>query len=114
MRLKLDKKDVFIMLGMTIIYFLFALINLGTTKVPQKGYTPSFVGESFTLQFDRKRYINKIGYYLGLGKDRDVKLKMKVTYKDGDGNFKGITNNGNSIDVEKKFGEVFKLKDIII
>lgn len=114
MRLKIDKKDVFIMLAMTIIYFVFALINLGTTKVPQNGYIPKQVGETFTVKFDRKRYVNRINYYCGLGVDRDVKVTMKVTYKDSDGSFKEITNNGNSINVEKKAGEVFKLKDLII
>lgn len=62
-----SKKDYILISILIVIYSTIAFINLGSTKVPQKFWQPSEVGESFYIDFGEEKQINKISYYCGLG-----------------------------------------------
>lgn len=65
---KLMKKwDVVVVTVMTLIYFLIALINLGSMDAPQTGWEPDHLYESFVVDFGREVEIDKIMLYGGLG-----------------------------------------------
>ena len=110
MRLKM--KDIIIMAVLTIIYFLVAIVNLGTREVPQRGFTPKAIGESFTVKLPKKCIINNINYYLGLGFDRELEITLKVCYKDENGDFVEISKNGKTLKIEKEPNDVFCLRNI--
>lgn len=67
MNSKITKKDVTIMIIMTVIYLVIALINLGNFESPQTGWEPQEVGESFVVDFGREVSIDKIMLFSGLG-----------------------------------------------
>ncbi|MCX7749724.1 MAG: glycosyltransferase family 39 protein [Clostridia bacterium] len=77
---KLDRKDFIIMTVMTVIYLAVALLNLGSTHVPETFWKPSQLGESFIVDFDREYDIARISYYDGIG---DIKLRIDNLEKDG-------------------------------
>jgi len=65
---KLMKKwDLVVVTVMTLIYFLIALINLGSMDAPQTGWEPDHLYESFVVDFGREVEIDKIMLYGGLG-----------------------------------------------
>lgn len=63
----LDKKDIILMGTMTLIYLVIAFINLGSTSVPQTGWTPSQAGESVTFDTGRQAQLSRIYFYFGEG-----------------------------------------------
>ena len=112
MQHKIDKKDVLIMTIMTVLYLILALINLGDIKVPQAGYTPKKVGEEWSVNFKEKHRINRINYYCGLGSNRDITLKVAVFYRINDNYYSALHVGENTVYIEKKMGECFKLKSL--
>lgn len=63
----MNKRDVLIASVMTLIYLIIALVNLGSFTIPQTGWEPKRVNESFTVDFGREVDIDKIMLFGGLG-----------------------------------------------
>lgn len=81
-KLALSKIDYFLMFGMTLVYLLIALFNLGSTNVPETGWTPHFSGESFVVVFKEPVNLSRISYFSALGDDRESKGIYEVEYLD--------------------------------
>jgi dolichyl-phosphate-mannose-protein mannosyltransferase len=64
---KINKKDIKIMVFMTLIYLCIALINLGSFDAPQTGWQPERLNESFVVDFGKEVTIDKIMLFGGLG-----------------------------------------------
>lgn len=62
---KLNKMDFKVILGLVIVYSLFALFNLGTAKAPQSYYKFDYSGEDVGLVLDNQQNVSKIVYYTG-------------------------------------------------
>ncbi|HHY64347.1 MAG TPA: hypothetical protein GX501_04815, partial [Clostridiaceae bacterium] len=64
---RINKKDVVIMVVMTLIYLAIALFYLGDMQAPQTGWEPEHINDFFIVDFGREVYIDKIMLYGGLG-----------------------------------------------
>lgn len=62
---KIDRKDVWIMLAVSLIYAVFGFYRLGSTLAPQTSYTFSNAGESIVLDLGEERDFNVL-YYGGV------------------------------------------------
>lgn len=80
--LHLSKKDYLLMFGMTFVYLIIALFNLGSTNVPETGWTPHYSGESFVITFDEPVNLSRISFFSALGNDRESKGIYEVEYLD--------------------------------
>ncbi len=87
---KLDRIDVLIMSAVTFIYAVVALVNLGSVKVPQTGWTPARPNESITVEFDKEIDISRIFYYCGLGHGRPDEGRYRIQYQKTDGSFEPL------------------------
>lgn len=67
---KLVKKDFILIAALTFIYSIIALMNLGSTKVPQSFWHPASVGENFYVDLGENKDIERISYYVGLDEQR--------------------------------------------
>lgn len=83
---KIDKKDMLIMVAMTVIYSAIALFNLGGTNVPETFWKPSVLGTTFSVNFDREYDLSKIAYYHGIND-----LSIRVEYLKPDGEYEPLT-----------------------
>lgn len=79
---KIDRKDLYVMGAMTLVYLVIALFNLGSTNVPDTIWKPTIPGEGFIVKFDREYEISKIGYYNNIGDG-----KYSVKYRNANGVF---------------------------
>lgn len=80
--LRLSKKDYLLIVGMTFVYLIIALINLGSTNVPETGWTPHYSGESFVIAFSEPVNLSRISFFSALGNDRESKGIYQVEYLD--------------------------------
>lgn len=64
---KMSKRDILIASAMTLVYLIIALVNLGSFTIPQTGWEPERVNESFTVDFGKEVDIDKIMLFGGLG-----------------------------------------------
>jgi len=94
---RIDKKDIKIMLVVSLVYLLIALINLGSLNIPQTSYTPKSSADTVEVDFGEKMDLGRVYYYCGLG---DGNFNIEVA--DDNGNFNKIAT------VEKK--DIFSLK----
>lgn len=81
-KMSLTKTDYILMFGMTFVYLLIALYNLGSTNIPETGWTPHYNGESFIISFKQPENITRISFFSALGDDRESKGKYQVEYLD--------------------------------
>lgn len=86
LKFKIDRKDLLIMGGMTLIYLLIALYNLGSTNVPQTSWKPFNAGESVTVDLGKVANLSRVYYYGGLGDGT-----FKLEYDNGTGSFVPLT-----------------------
>lgn len=89
-KLVLTKTDYLLMLGMTLIYLFIALINLGSTNVPETGWTPHYNGESFVVAFKEPVPISRISFFSALGDDREAKGVYQLEYLDSNNQYNKI------------------------
>ena len=66
----LNKKDWLLMGGLTAVYTLIALINLGSFKAPQSYWSPGNQGESFYVDFGHSYTIDRMYYFFGIGQGK--------------------------------------------
>lgn len=93
---KVDKKDLIIMAGITLVYAVIALYKLGSTNVPETFWQPSELGTAITLNFDREYDFSKIAYYNGIGD-----ISLRVEYLNDEGNYEPVATINQ--DVYKAF-----------
>lgn len=65
--IKLVKKDFIAMTIITLIYAVIALLNLGSTQVPQSFWQPAKTGEGFYVDLGESKEIEAISCFVGLG-----------------------------------------------
>ncbi|MEX2461238.1 MAG: glycosyltransferase family 39 protein [Paenibacillaceae bacterium] len=103
---KLNKLDYWLIAGLTLVYLVFALINLGSFKAPETYWQPANAGESFYVDLGSEQTIKKINTFGGPGDgnfDVDFSIDLK-TWHDA----RAIIRNGGvvfawtSMDIEVK------------
>jgi dolichyl-phosphate-mannose-protein mannosyltransferase len=90
-KFKLDRKDIIIMLSMTIIYLIAALVNLGSLNVPQTVWNPAKPGENVVIDLGREADLSRITYFCALGTGWSAKGSYRVEYLDANGDFVPLT-----------------------
>ncbi|MEN8906446.1 MAG: phospholipid carrier-dependent glycosyltransferase [Clostridiales bacterium] len=105
-KIKFDRKDIYIMLIVTLVYFIIALYKLGSLSVPTTYWTPTMMNENFTISFDKETTISRISTYSGLGSDREAEGRFIVDYMDKSGDYKYL------VTIEKK--HIFILEHVNI
>jgi len=86
-KVSLDKKDFIIMASMSLIYLLVALFNLGDLKAPTTSWIPAESGENFVVDLGRDVTLSRIYFYLGLGKDKNIRGDYRIEYYDEETGF---------------------------
>ncbi|MCD1261140.1 glycosyltransferase family 39 protein [Paenibacillus athensensis] len=64
---KMTRKDKLLMSGLTLVYLIVALVNLGSFKAPQTYWKPLQAGQSFYLDFGQSETFQRIMWYGGIG-----------------------------------------------
>ncbi len=77
-KLKNIKKDVNIMLIITVIYSFFGLLNIGSTKAPQTFFQSDVGNMSFAIEFENPTQIDKVYTYSGIGEKTDLTQRNAV------------------------------------
>ena len=93
-KLHFKRKDVLLLGILVIIYSIFALINLGSTDVPQTYWRSESVDNTINVSFDTEHAVKEIRYYGGIGsgsldiyaKQADGSLDFAGTLKQEQGN----------------------------
>jgi len=67
-RVFLSRNDYMLMGILTLVYAVAAVVNLGSLKAPQTYWRPANRGESFFIDLGKQQRIERVCYYLGLGK----------------------------------------------
>ncbi|HWR58829.1 MAG TPA: glycosyltransferase family 39 protein [Thermodesulfovibrionales bacterium] len=76
-----DRKDLAIMILMSLLYAAIALVNLGSLNVPRTPWNPK-AGASFVVDLGREVNLTRISYYCGLGRDREARGRYRVENAD--------------------------------
>ncbi|MBN1822763.1 MAG: phospholipid carrier-dependent glycosyltransferase [Endomicrobiales bacterium] len=63
----IDRKDAVIMLILCIVYFVVALVNLGSFKTPQTFWRTTEKNENFEIDFGRPVKLSRLYYFWGIG-----------------------------------------------
>lgn len=77
---KLTKKDVIIMLAMTIFYAIPALYNLGSFSVPETSWAPSAKDDGFIVDLGKKVEVSKVMIYQGYNHEKYDNVKYDILY----------------------------------
>jgi len=64
---KMTRKDKLLMSGLTLVYLIVALVNLGSFKAPQTYWKPLQAGQSFYLDFGQSESFQRLMWYGGIG-----------------------------------------------
>ncbi len=91
-KVRFDRTDFIIMASMSLIYLVVALFNLGDLKVPTTSWTPSEIGESFTVDLGKDTTLSRIYFNLGLGSNGDISGKYRIEYLDGERGYVHLTS----------------------
>lgn len=78
--LRVTKADVWLMLGLSLAYSMFAFWNLGSRNVPETGWYPQQAGESVVLDLGLVSPVRQIYVYSGWidRRDSDSEVKRKI------------------------------------
>ncbi|MBR5157144.1 MAG: glycosyltransferase family 39 protein [Clostridia bacterium] len=87
---KITRKDVLIMAGITLVYSVFAFYNLGSMNVPENGWYVEEAGQTVVFDFGKKQEINKLYMYPGWIDRRksDSKVERHIEFE--------LSNNGET------------------
>ncbi len=97
---RIEKKDVLIMLVITLLYSAVALFQLGDLQAPQSGWTAKTANEQYVFTFDEPVRIQKIWYYLGNYHNAHYDFEVQ----DADGTWIKVLN-------DQEFKSVFNWSD---
>ena len=96
-RLRYSKKDILFVLGITLIYGVFALTNLGSTSAPQTYWASEKAGESMTVRFDKSERVAAYSVFGNI---------------DDDGTLLISTPNGHEETFTQTYDDMFRWKKI--
>jgi Gpi18-like mannosyltransferase len=68
--LQINKKDIFIMTGMTVVYLVIALFHLGGFEVPQTEWQGKETGDGFIIDLGEEQQVSRLTFYSGLGEGK--------------------------------------------
>ncbi|MCE5189545.1 MAG: glycosyltransferase family 39 protein [Eubacteriales bacterium] len=68
-KLHYSKRDMLYVLGITLVYGIVALTNLGSLRAPQTFWSAETAGESITVRFDRTEHIAAYGVFGNIDKE---------------------------------------------
>jgi len=78
------KREIVLVLALTVFYGIFAFWNLGTTAVPENGYTPETNGETIVFDLGEEVTINRVNLYAGWmdrrASDSDVRRDLSFAF----------------------------------
>ncbi len=77
---RLTKKDVIIMLVMTVLYAIPAIYNLGSLSVPETSWAPSAKDDGFIVDLGKKADISKVMIYQGYNHEKYDNVKYQIMY----------------------------------
>ncbi len=77
---KLSKKDVIIMLAMTIFYAIPAIYSLGGFSVPETSWAPSAKDDGFIVDLGKKVEVSKVMIYQGYNHEKYDNVKYNILY----------------------------------
>ncbi len=83
--LHIDGRDILIMAGMTLVYLIVSIINLGGFEAPNTSWQPAIAGESFTIDLGKEADISRIYYYYGINDRIYDKGSYRIEFIDGSG-----------------------------
>lgn len=90
------KKDWIFCIALTFLYACIALTNVGSNKTPENGYTLKEGGAPAVIGFEQEEDIAQIWVYSGIS----------------EGNLKVISEDGQELDYEQKFGKMYRYANI--
>lgn len=82
---RVSRKDVFLMLVLTVVYAISAFFHLGSMNVPQTGFYPEENGETIILDFGEEQTVSRLNFYLGWidRRDSDSEVERVLTFSFG-------------------------------
>ena len=85
-RISYERRDILIILILTIVYSVTAFWNLGSSSSPETGYDVSGPGEEIVLDLGKETELHRINFFTGLiqrrESDSEVKRELTVSYSD--------------------------------
>ncbi|MEA5047669.1 MAG: glycosyltransferase family 39 protein [Eubacteriales bacterium] len=96
-KLHYSKRDFLFVLGITLVYGIVALTNLGSTNTPQSYWYAETAGESFTVRFDRTEHVSAYSVYGNI--DRDGTMLIS-------------TPDGHEETFEQTYDDMFRWKKV--
>lgn len=103
-KVSFDKKDLIIMIVMTVVYLAIALYNLGSFKVPTTSWKSVYPGESVTIDLGKDATLSRIYFFSGLGGGN-----VSVEYLDENQTFSNLMTFAKD-----RVSDVFKWKYISV
>lgn len=88
------RKDLYIMLAITLIYGIFSLFNLGATNVPDSYWRPMQAEEGAIVELEDATEISYIYYYPGVGKGK-MEIDLSLDHVLYDKQFQATVEEGN-------------------
>ena len=77
---KLSRKDLIIVLAMTILYAIPAIYNLGGFKVPETGWAPSGKDDGIIIDLGKEVNVSKVMFYQGYNEEKYDGVKFDILY----------------------------------
>ncbi len=96
-KLHYTKRDILFVLGITLVYGVVALTNLGSTSAPQTYWTSEEAGESVTVHFDKTEHVSAYSIYGNI---------------DNDGTLLLATPNGHEEIFDQTYDDMFRWKKV--
>ncbi|HHY81749.1 MAG TPA: phospholipid carrier-dependent glycosyltransferase [Clostridiales bacterium] len=85
--LRITRKDIVVMTAMTIVYLAIALINLGSSDVPQTEWAGRSTSDGFIIDLGSEQNVSRLTFYSGLGEGT-----YNVWYQDSSGTYYSLEN----------------------
>ncbi len=96
-KLHYTKRDMLYVLGITLIYGVVALTNLGSTSAPQTYWESSQAGESVTIEFDAVEHVSAFSVFGNINNDGTLLIE---------------TPDGTDITFEQTYDDMFRWKKV--
>ncbi|MDD4312078.1 MAG: glycosyltransferase family 39 protein, partial [Eubacteriales bacterium] len=96
-KLHYSKRDILFVLGITLVYGVVALTNLGSTKAPQTYWYSNQAGESITVKFNAVEHVSAYSIYGNI---------------DNDGTLLISTPDGHEETFSQKYDDMFRWKKV--
>lgn len=81
-KLRYTKRDMLFLLGITLVYGIVALTNLGSTSVPQTYWSGETAGESLTVRFERTEHVAAYSVYGNIDREGTLLLSTPTGHEE--------------------------------